>query len=77
MADHDDDLVPTQTAGYTPGQKKTLDEYNQLDAQDESLKKWKESLGLNGNSSIFFFPSFILFYFLYKQEYLFLFKVYI
>lgn len=51
MADHhDDDLLPSQTAGYTPGQKKSLAEYNNLDAQDESLKKWKESLGL-GNTT--------------------------
>ncbi|KAI9317688.1 immunoglobulin E-set [Dichotomocladium elegans] len=48
MADHhdDDDFAPTQTAGYKPGEKKTLEEYQNLDAQDESLNKWKESLGL-------------------------------
>ncbi|CAO3647362.1 unnamed protein product [Cunninghamella blakesleeana] len=51
MANHEDDLVPTKTAGYTPGLKKSLDEYNQLDAQDESLKKWKESLGLNASGT--------------------------
>ncbi|GAB5587031.1 rho GDP dissociation inhibitor [Umbelopsis nana] len=48
MADHheDDDLAPTQTAGYKVGEKKTLEEYETLDAHDESLKKWKQSLGL-------------------------------
>ncbi|ORE05746.1 E set domain-containing protein [Rhizopus microsporus var. microsporus] len=49
MTDHheEDELAPTQTTGYKPGEKKTLEEYQSLDAQDESLKKWKESLGLN------------------------------
>ncbi|KAI7899382.1 uncharacterized protein BX663DRAFT_532872 [Cokeromyces recurvatus] len=42
-----DDLLPTQTTGYKPGEKKSLQEYQKLDAQDESLNKWKESLGLN------------------------------
>ncbi|CDS14242.1 hypothetical protein LRAMOSA06412 [Lichtheimia ramosa] len=44
----EDDLAPTQTAGYKPGEKKSLQEYQTLDAQDESLNKWKESLGLKG-----------------------------
>ncbi|KAI8073852.1 immunoglobulin E-set [Gongronella butleri] len=48
---NDDDLAPTQTAGYTPGMKKSLAEYNQLDAQDESLRKWKESLGLAADAA--------------------------
>lgn len=49
MSDHheEDDLAPTQTTGYKPGEKKSLQEYQTLDAQDESLNKWKESLGLN------------------------------
>ncbi|KAI9485228.1 MAG: immunoglobulin E-set [Benjaminiella poitrasii] len=49
MTDHheEDDLTPTQTTGYKPGEKKSLQEYQTLDAQDESLNKWKESLGLN------------------------------
>ncbi|KAI9273579.1 immunoglobulin E-set [Sporodiniella umbellata] len=48
MTEHvDDELAPTQTTGYKPGEKKTLQELQTLDAQDESLKKWKESLGLN------------------------------
>ncbi|CAI2186092.1 3970_t:CDS:2 [Funneliformis geosporum] len=51
MADQDEDLIPSQTAGYKVGQKKTLEEYNSLDANDESLKKWKETLGLGTPAS--------------------------
>ncbi|RHZ87948.1 hypothetical protein Glove_28g28 [Diversispora epigaea] len=43
----EDDFVPTQTAGYKVGEKKTIDEYKSLDSNDESLNKWKASLGLN------------------------------
>jgi hypothetical protein len=64
MADHheEDELAPTQTAGYKVGEKKTLEEYETLDAHDESLKKWKQSLGLGQASgkleSPFFTPPF-------------------
>lgn len=53
MTDHhdEDDFAPTQTAGYKPGEKKTMEEYQNLDAQDESLNKWKESLGLKAGTS--------------------------
>ncbi len=51
MADQDDDLTPSQTAGYKVGEKKTIDEYKNLDSHDESLKKWKESLGLSSASA--------------------------
>lgn len=47
MSNVDDDLVPEQVEGYTVGEKKTIDEYNKLDAEDESLAKWKASLGLS------------------------------
>jgi len=51
MADHheheEDDFAPSTTAGYKVGEKKTIDEYANLDANDESLKKWKESLGIH------------------------------
>eukprot|EP00842_Homolaphlyctis_polyrhiza_P003976 jgi/Hompol1/457/HPOL_000557-RA len=43
-----DELAPSNTAGYKVGEKKTVAELAQLDAQDESLRKWKESLGLKG-----------------------------
>ncbi|GAA5984093.1 hypothetical protein JCM10908_006048 [Rhodotorula pacifica] len=42
----DADLAPTATEGYKVGQAKTLDELQQLDAEDESLARWKASLGL-------------------------------
>ncbi|KAJ2779917.1 rho GDP dissociation inhibitor [Coemansia javaensis] len=42
----DDNLVPTQTEGYKVSEKKGIDELNKLDADDPSLIKWKESLGL-------------------------------
>ncbi|KAJ3000475.1 hypothetical protein HDV02_005340 [Globomyces sp. JEL0801] len=41
-----DELAPTDTAGYKVGEKKTLAELATLDAADESLRKWKESLGV-------------------------------
>ncbi|KAG5462903.1 MAG: immunoglobulin E-set [Olpidium bornovanus] len=41
-----DDLETADAAGYRPGQKKTVDELKDLDKNDESLNKWKESLGL-------------------------------
>ncbi|KAK6531517.1 hypothetical protein TWF281_008316 [Arthrobotrys megalospora] len=42
----DDELAPSSTEGYKVGEKKTLDDYQKLDAEDESLNKWKASLGL-------------------------------
>ncbi|RPA74916.1 rho guanidine dissociation inhibitor [Ascobolus immersus RN42] len=47
----EDDLKPTMTEGYNPGQKKALDEYAQLDANDESLAKWKASLGITADTT--------------------------
>lgn len=46
----DDDLVPEKVEGYTVGEKKTIDEYKNLDAEDESLAKWKASLGLTADT---------------------------
>ncbi|KAL1971448.1 hypothetical protein VTN31DRAFT_2069 [Thermomyces dupontii] len=46
MADHEDELAPSKTEGFKVGQKKTIEEYKQLDANDESLNRWKASLGL-------------------------------
>lgn len=61
MADHheEDELAPTQTAGYKVGEKKTLEEYETLDAHDESLKKWKQSLGLGQASGKLKSPFFL------------------
>ncbi|KAI8322260.1 rho-gdp dissociation inhibitor [Martensiomyces pterosporus] len=50
-----DDLVPTETEGYKVGEKKTLTEFQTLDANDDSLNKWKASLGL-GQSATAAFP---------------------
>ncbi|EMG49147.1 RDI1 Rho GDP-dissociation inhibitor [Candida maltosa Xu316] len=49
----DDDLIPEKVEGYTVGEKKTIDEYNKLDAEDESLAKWKASLGLSTNTDLY------------------------
>ncbi|KAI5806764.1 rho guanidine dissociation inhibitor [Peziza echinospora] len=45
-AHHDDELVPSTTEGYKVGDKKTVDEYANLDAGDEALNRWKASLGI-------------------------------
>lgn len=52
MSNLEDDLVP-DTEGYVVGEKKTVQEYTQLDAQDESLAKWKASLGLGDDGNAF------------------------
>ncbi|KAF2645265.1 E set domain-containing protein [Massarina eburnea CBS 473.64] len=51
-AEHDDDLQAETTQGFKVGEKKTLDEYHQLDQNDESLRKWKESLGLGSGKDL-------------------------
>ncbi|KAI7817627.1 immunoglobulin E-set [Gamsiella multidivaricata] len=43
----DEDFGPSVSNGYKPGQKKTMDEYQTLDADDEALRRWKESLGVS------------------------------
>ncbi|KAJ3109066.1 hypothetical protein HDU97_009184 [Phlyctochytrium planicorne] len=48
---NDDDLAPSATTGYKVGAKKTVAELAQMDAQDESLRKWKESLGLKADGA--------------------------
>ncbi|KAJ1961956.1 rho GDP dissociation inhibitor [Dipsacomyces acuminosporus] len=48
-----DDLLPTETEGYKVGEKKTLNEFKALDANDESLNKWKASLGLSQAANAF------------------------
>ncbi|KAK3053673.1 rho GDP dissociation inhibitor [Extremus antarcticus] len=47
-----DDLEPEHTEGFKVGEKKTIEEYQNLDANDESLRKWKESLGLGTGASL-------------------------
>ncbi|KAF3932334.1 hypothetical protein ABW19_dt0210201 [Dactylella cylindrospora] len=48
----DDELAGTTTAGYKVGEKKTVDEYQKLDADDEALNRWKQSLGLSAGQPI-------------------------
>ncbi|KAH8705505.1 rho-gdp dissociation inhibitor [Talaromyces proteolyticus] len=52
MADHDDELATSKTEGFKVGEKKTLEEYKNLDQNDESLNRWKASLGLNTGEPI-------------------------
>ncbi|KAL4931589.1 rho GDP-dissociation inhibitor [Aspergillus undulatus] len=52
MADREDDLVASTTEGFKVGEKKTIAEYNELDKNDESLNRWKASLGLNAGEPI-------------------------
>lgn len=47
MSDEFKDLQPEEDPNFKVSAKKTLAEYANLDAQDESLNKWKRSLGLN------------------------------
>lgn len=37
---------PKYSQGYKPTAAKSADEYAQLDAEDESLARWKASLGI-------------------------------
>ncbi|KAI9736448.1 MAG: hypothetical protein M1818_006182 [Claussenomyces sp. TS43310] len=46
MASNEHDLLPEETEGFKVGEKKTLNEYQNMDANDESLKRYKASLGL-------------------------------
>lgn len=41
----------TGTAGYKVGEKKSVNEYASLDAEDESLARWKASLGIGASTS--------------------------
>jgi len=53
MASHgDQELLPDQTEGFKVGQKKSINEYQNMDKEDESLQRYKASLGLTGGKSI-------------------------
>lgn len=52
-----DDLVPEEVEGYAVGEKKTIEEYTKLDAEDESLAKWKASLGLSATAAPYPVPA--------------------
>jgi len=48
MSNNDDDgeLQPSNTPGYKAGAIKSPEEFAKLDAEDESLTRWKASLGI-------------------------------
>jgi len=49
MSSHDaKDTLPEQTEGFKVGEKRTMDEYHAMDAEDEAMQRYKESLGLGG-----------------------------
>jgi len=48
----EDDLQASKTEGFRVGEKKTLEEYAKLDQGDESLNRWKASLGLSSSPPI-------------------------
>ncbi|KAL1888406.1 rho GDP dissociation inhibitor [Ceratocystis pirilliformis] len=53
MASHDDDTMPEETQGYKLSQpKQSLAAYQKMDANDESLQRYKESLGLGGGTDL-------------------------
>jgi len=53
MASHDEDHLPEETQGYKLSQpKQSLAQYQQMDAGDESLQRYKESLGLGGGQDL-------------------------
>ncbi|KAK4047957.1 rho GDP dissociation inhibitor [Microbotryomycetes sp. JL221] len=47
----DAELQASETSNYRIGQKKTLQEYAELDKEDESLARWKASLGLGSGGA--------------------------
>jgi Rho GDP-dissociation inhibitor len=47
----EEELKPSETAGYKPPAQKTLDEMRELDKNDESLTKWKEQLLKNADAA--------------------------
>lgn len=46
----DDDNLADHDPNYKVPPKKTFDEYQNLDANDESLRKWKESIGVGASA---------------------------
>ncbi|OQO05633.1 hypothetical protein B0A48_09725 [Cryoendolithus antarcticus] len=47
-----EELEPEGTEGFKVGEKKTIHEYQKLDENDASLRKWKQSLGLGTGTPI-------------------------
>jgi len=57
MSSNDNELIPESTEGFKVGEKKTIDEYQKMDANDESLQRYKESLGLGSGGKDLSDPS--------------------
>ncbi|MCJ1225033.1 hypothetical protein MMC12_001682 [Toensbergia leucococca] len=53
----EDDLVASKTDGFKVGEKKTVEEYAKLDQNDESLNRWKASLGISNSPLLAVDPS--------------------
>ncbi|KAK2466371.1 hypothetical protein APHAL10511_002013 [Amanita phalloides] len=53
MSNNEDqeELSPTTTPGYKPSAVKSVEEYAKLDAEDESLARWKASLGIRADGA--------------------------
>ena len=51
-ADHGDDDVEHVTPGYKAPAEKSLKEINELDADDEAMQKYKDSLGVSGANAV-------------------------
>ncbi|KIK96947.1 hypothetical protein PAXRUDRAFT_265205 [Paxillus rubicundulus Ve08.2h10] len=50
--DDQEDLKPSETPGYKPTAAKTTEEYAKLDAEDDSLNRWKASLGIHPGGQV-------------------------
>ncbi|MCJ1312257.1 hypothetical protein MMC25_005931 [Agyrium rufum] len=57
MSSQDDDLAVDKTEGFKVGEKKTIEEYQKLDQDDEALNRWKASLGLGSGKVLLVDPS--------------------
>jgi len=52
MSTHEEeDFAPSATPGYKPTPAKSVDDYAKMDAEDESLARWKASLGIAPGAS--------------------------
>jgi len=52
MASNEEDTLPVETGYKVTQPKQSLAEYQQMDANDDSLQRYKESLGLGGGTDL-------------------------
>jgi Rho GDP-dissociation inhibitor len=52
MASHEEDMLPEETGYKVTQPKQSLAEYQQMDSNDDSLQRYKESLGLGGGQDL-------------------------